>query len=374
IEAPYVAVDSDTQITVSTPSHGAGAVGVVVETPGGTSNAVTYTYSANVPTPPPVACSTVAPDSICDDEGFADCPAPVIIRTTSRGRTRYSWSCEAPACYNGSQQAMVGDDWSCAPACSSDRRPVMRRWGWDCRRIHCDWGETPAYAFGNYWCYDASWGLVGSGTRTGLSDFAKHLIEQTPPPTAVVEEEVGSCTASPILGGPGYQDKEWMALTQCVVEDLPPLPAGSSYRVEVTAVNAVGTTESSVTVSSITGPGTLDEPTDRVWFPYYEQSIISIDASGGGSTTIEIPGYISVPMGRVTISNPGGDPISFTGGMAAGRIVIDDSRDPLPMGYVPSVIMQRTVDLTATSGNITSTARVKINSDTSYGILRWVTQ
>lgn len=390
--APYVAIDSDTQITVTTPSHGAGSVGVVVETPGGASNAVPYAYSANVPTPPPVACSDIAPDSICDDEGFQDCAAPIIIRTSSRGRLRYSWSCDAPACYNGDVQVLRGDDWECAPACPAGQEPVAEyreEWvwywypwwggyedvfdGWGCENIDIRRCDSEIYAFGNTWCLDDAVSPL-RGSPGGLSAFAERLIEQTPPPVASVEEEVGSCTATPIMGGLDFETKEWMARTQCIIEDLPPLAAGDEYRVKVTAVNAVATTDSTVTVSSISGPGTLDEPYDRVWFPYYEQSIISIDASGGGSTRIDIPGYISVPMGRLTINNPGGDPISFTGGAAAGRIAISDSRDPLPMGYVPSVIMQRTVDLTATAGNITSTARVKINSDTSYGILNWVTQ
>lgn len=372
VAAPYLAVDSDTQITVTTPSHSAGSVGVVVETPGGTSNAASFTYSANVPTPPPVACSAVAPDSVCDDEGFQACAAPVIIRTGPRGNRRYSWSCDAPACYNGEQQIYTYGNWYCATGCPAGEEPYWY-YGWRCDEIDCNGGRTGVYAFGRAWCYRPG-GFAGSGQPTGLSSFVSHLIEQTPPPIATVEEEVGSCTATPIMGGVGFEDKEWMARTQCVIEDLPPLTAGSEYRVEVTAINSVGTADSSVTVSSVSGPGTLEEPFDRVWFPYYEQSIINIDASGGGSTRIEIPGYISVPMGRLTINNPSGDPISFTGGVVAGRIAISDSRDPLPMGYVPSVIMQRTVDLTATAGNITSTARVKINSDTSYGILNWVTQ
>ena len=381
--APYIAVDSDSQITVTTPSHAAGAVSVVVETPGGTSNAGSFTYSANVPTPPPVACSDIAPNSICNDPGFQACESPIIVRTGPRGNRRYSWSCDAPACYNGEIQARFGGEWRCAPACASNEKPVGSwdfdfdtwQWfvDWGCQSLSCSGGRTAVWAYGRKWCYRPG-GFAATDRPAGLSSFAEHLIEQTPAPIATVEEELGSCTASPLMGGVGYEDKEWMAQTQCVIENLPPLGTGEEYRVKVTAINAVATTDASVTVSSITGPGTLDEPTDRVWFPYYEQSIIDIDASGAGSTTVEIPGYISVPMGRLTIDNPSGDPISFTGGAVAGRIAINDSRASLPMGYVPSVIMQRTVDLTATSGNITSTARVKINSDTSYGILRWVTQ
>ena len=89
---------------------------------------------------------------------------------------------------------------------------------------------------------------------------------------------------------------------------------------------------------------------------------------------VDIPGFVSVPMGRITITNPGGDNIALAGGITAGRIVVNDSRDPLPIGYIPSVVMQREILITSVAGNVTSKATVKVNSDTSYGILRWITQ
>jgi len=181
--------------------------------------------------------------------------------------------------------------------------------------------------------------------------------------------------------------REWTPPpTECVLDALPDLPATDAngwdnvgYRVKVTARNAAGSSTPGTfepPFMSIPGvPATLSPaPAEGVGSPHYHTSIISIDASGGGSTVVDIPGFVSVPMGRITISNPNGDEIGLAGGVTAGRIVIDDNRDPLPLGYVPSVVMQREVLITATAGNITSKATVKVNSDTSYGILRWITQ
>lgn len=222
----------------------------------------------------------------------------------------------------------------------------------------------------------------------------------TAPPTTVppalvpIEREVlidvaeAKCSTAPRMEKvPADLGREWTPPpTECVLDDLPDLPTTDAngwdnvgYRVKVTARNAVGSSAAGTfepPFMSIPGvPSTLSPvPAERVWFPHYDTSIISIDASGGGTTVIDIPGFVSVPMGRITISNPGGDDISFAGGVTAGRIVVDDSRASLPLGYVPSVVMQREVLITAVAGNITSKATVKVNSDTSYGILRWITQ
>ena len=49
-------VDSDTQITATTPAHDAGLVGVSVTTPGGTSTVPgLFTYTAPLPVPPVIA-------------------------------------------------------------------------------------------------------------------------------------------------------------------------------------------------------------------------------------------------------------------------------------------------------------------------------
>ena len=195
------------------------------------------------------------------------------------------------------------------------------------------------------------------------------------------------CNTEPRMGLGPDEGLEWTPPSnQCVLADLPDMPDvggdgndNVGYRVKVMARTAAGASvpgSFEPPFKSIPGAAAdLDPaPPQRVWFPHYDTSIISIDTTGAGETTIDIPSFISVPMGRISIDNSAGDPVRLTGGIAAGRFVVDDSRSPLPYGYVPSIIMQRTIELTATAGNVASTAVVKINSDTSYGILRWVTQ
>lgn len=372
--ASFTFVD-DGRVTAVSPAQGAGTLDVTVVTPSGTSNGVPFQYTTNVPTPSPVPCSAVAPPSICDSPAFQACPAPVM---TDYGFFGISWSCSAPVCYNGQVPARTFfGSWQCVNGCPPGERPdkpIFQPWG--CAPIlGCSAGETAVYAFGESWCYTPSGGFSGPERIGGMSASAQYLSSRLRAPVGV-ESEVDSCTATPKLGQPGDEHLEWTAMTECLIDPLPPLPAGSSYRVEVTAISATGATASSSVFAAPTGSGVPTDIPERVWFPFYDSSIISIDASGGGGdqTVVEIPGYVSVPMGRVSISNPGGDAIRLTGGLLAGRIVITDPRDPLPMGYVPSVVMQRTVELTATAGNIESVARVKINSDTSYGVLRWITQ
>lgn len=378
-------VVSDTVITAVAPANGAGVVDVEVQGPTASSNTVPFTYTTNVPTPPPVPCTSRIPSSVCNDPGFVACPAPVITTSGSFIIT-YSWSCDAPICYNGQVQARTSSSgpWQCVDPCPSGQRPdYLGSGSWGCEPFPgwlqgaCAFvGATPVYAYGLSWCYDApSSPLLSPGPRGGLSPFAEYLAAQTPSPMSVpVEQELGTCSAEPMLGRPGDEDREWTPVTQCVIDNLTAIPAGSSYRVEVTAISSTGAIASSATFTGPTGTGTVEDVPYRVWFPEHEASIINIDASGGGQTVVEIPGYISVPMGRLAITNSGGDPIRLTGGLLASRIAIDDSRDPLPVGYVPSVVMQRTVDLTANAGGVESVARVKINSDTSYGVLRWITQ
>ncbi len=365
----------DGRVTAVSPAQGAGTVDVTIVTPSGTSNGVSFEYTTNVPTPNPVPCSAVAPSSICDSPAFQACPAPVM---SDLGLFGVYWSCSAPVCYNGQVPARTSflGSWQCVNGCPAGEQPVKPRFQpWTCEPIICPSGETGVYAFGEAWCYTPSGGFSSPERVGGLSASAEYLSSRLRAPVGV-ETEVDSCTATPKLGQPGDENLEWTVMTECIIDPLPALPSGSSYRVEVTAISATGATASSTTFASPTGAGVPTDIPERVWFPEHQSSIISIDASGGGGdqTVVEIPGYVSVPMGQIDLSNPNGDAIRLTGGLLAGRILVDDPRSPLPLGYVPSVVMQRTVELTATAGNIESVARVKINSDTSYGVLRWITQ
>ncbi len=179
------------------------------------------------------------------------------------------------------------------------------------------------------------------------------------------------CTTSAVYGSP---DTEWAPTpTQCMVEHLPDLPATDGagyqslgYRFEVVAHNDAGAGSATPTdpvggpLMSIVGPfvPAPADPLVRIVTPRVPDApIIEIDAASASGMTVDIPGYVSVPMGRVRIDNPNSQPIKLNGGIAAGTFDVNDPR------------------ATSVAGNVTSVAVVQINSDgTTYGINSWTTR
>lgn len=324
----------------------------------------------------------------------------------------WGWSCEPSCAANRTLYRTASNNRRCRPVvCDDDEYPRRVNGNWRCRSLPnntvtnpgvrnftCPSGTDPYFGFGVMFCRpDGPVGFMAPArgappapaapVSSGPSTSAPPVLVPIEVEELVEVAEAKCSTVARMEKVPADVGREWTPPpTECVLSDLPDLPATDAngwdnvgYRVKVTARNAAGTSTPGTfepPFMSIPGvPATLSPvPPERVWFPYYDTSIISIDASGGGSTVVDIPGFVSVPMGRITISNPNGESIGFAGGVTAGRIVIDDARATLPFGYVPSVVMQREVLITATAGNITSKATVKVNSDTSYGILRWITQ
>lgn len=363
-------VVSDTQIRVTAPPRGAGATSAVVVGPTATSNAVTYTYSANSATPWPVSCRTVMDEDDCDD--MPSCPAGevAVLEYTFWGNA--DWSCEN-ACYNGDVPVQRFYGWTCAPGCPSGQQPDFSYFtGWHCDPISCNGGRVGVYAYGRAFCYRPASGFAGPPVRYESSELMKRLL--APAPAAVpVSEVVSTCTAQPRLGRGADADLEWMPVAQCTIDSLPPLGTASAYRVEVRAISATGVTAVSANFGGPSGTGTVDEAPGRIWYPYVPSPIVSLTANDG-STKVSVPGYVSVPMGRFRVSNPAGAAIELNGGVVAGTFSVSDPRTPAPFGFEPTVVMQRTIRLVTTVDNVQSTAVVKINSDTNYGISRWVTQ
>lgn len=278
--------------------------------------------------------------------------------------------------------------------------------------VICPSGTSRRWGYGTAYCKPNGSGFASPAVDAGsvASDVqamaevlaSQSFVEALAPPapvTVLIADQLCGTTSHMGVPGSGASDElqEWTPpATKCVLKNLPPLPATDGagnqnigYIIQVTAHNLINdstATPLASPVMSITGtPGTLDPTYVRAWFPYWDPSsstrpskpVIDISAttSGGAAVTVDIPGYVAVPMGHIRINDSIGDPIKMTGGVLAGVL---DTHFPtgssLPFGYVPSLVMQRTVRLTATAGNVTSTAIVKINSDTSYGVTRWVTQ
>lgn len=370
VSGTSVQVQSDTEIRVTSPAHAAGGANVVVVGPTSSSAPATFTYSANAVTLWPVDCTTVLSSWDCDR--MPSCPSgeTAVFEYNYWGQVR--WSCEN-ACYNGDLPAKRYSSWTCAPSCPSNEQPRYSGWSgsWRCDSISCSWGRTGVYAFGQTFCYYTG-GFANSSVHRTVDPSVERYLAMAPP-NVDVSEVVASCTARPKLGRGADADLEWTPITECAIDTLPPLGAADEYRVEVKAVNATGVTTVSDTFSGPSGSATLTEVPGRLWYPYTPAPIISIDVNDA-STVVDVPGYVAVPMGRFSVDNPNGAPITLSGGVVAGTFSVNDPRPTATFGFEPSVVMQRTIRLVTTVGNITSTAVVKINSDTNYGVSRWVTQ
>lgn len=177
----------------------------------------------------------------------------------------------------------------------------------------------------------------------------------------------------------------------CTIGGLGALPAvdgpvrNLGYRFDVAAGNGVGTSAVVSTSEpypmSFDGGGTDLEPFVPSFEPYEPTPIIDVVADGPGVATVSVPGYVSVPMSRISISNPSGDPVSMTGGVLAGTFDVPDTWTVdgvvggTPIGFWDQVILQRTVRIVTTAGTARSVAIVQVNRDNDlYGVNSWTVQ
>jgi hypothetical protein len=172
--------------------------------------------------------------------------------------------------------------------------------------------------------------------------------------------------------------------------DLGPGDATSGnvgYRFDVRAVNAVGTSGPGWSPEPLplafSGSGTaLTPPAPRIVEPWKPTPIVEM-ATDNGRVDVEvaIAGYVAVPMGRIFITNPDGDNISFKGGVMAGTFDVADSRavatvaGSLPIGFMNDIVLQRKVRIVATARRVTAIAIVQLNEDgANYRVNSWVVQ
>lgn len=179
---------------------------------------------------------------------------------------------------------------------------------------------------------------------------------------------------------------------RCEISGLPDLApvdgpvVNLGYRFDVVAHNTVGDSDIGSAPEPYPlgfdgGGAPLDPPTVRLVVPWVPQPVIAIDASNvAADVTVDIPGYVAVPMGRLAVRNPNGDDVRIRGGVVAGTFDVDDARDDgsegsVPIGFENDFVLQRKVRIVATARNIRATAVVQINEDgAGYAINSWVVQ
>jgi hypothetical protein len=193
---------------------------------------------------------------------------------------------------------------------------------------------------------------------------------------------VGSCNVSASPGTP--------LATACEIPLLPDLPAvdptfGLGYRFDVVATNAIGDSVPGMSAAphptAFEGTGTAlvaPLPLQRDVVPWVPDPVIEILATDAGTTTVEVPGYVAVPMGRITVDNPNGDPVSLSGGVLTGTFDVVDGRevagvdDTVPIGFRNDIVLQRKVRIISTAGTSQSIAIVQVNEDgAAYAVNDW---
>ena len=118
-------------------------------------------------------------------------------------------------------------------------------------------------------------------------------------------------------------------------------------------------------------------PLDRLVYPWTPEPIIDVrNADPNNTVTVRVNGYVAVPMGRIRVDNPETDEldrVEIVGGVIAGTYdLVDPNDDDTVIGFFNDIVLQRKVRIVSTAGNITSTAVVQINEDSTYRVNSWV--
>jgi hypothetical protein len=160
---------------------------------------------------------------------------------------------------------------------------------------------------------------------------------------------------------------------------------GLGYRFDVVATNAIGDSVPGMSAAphptAFEGTGTAlvaPLPLQRDVVPWVPDPVIEILATDAGTTTVEVPGYVAVPMGRITVDNPNGNPVSLSGGVLTGTFHVVDGRevagvdDTVPIGFRNDIVLQRKVRIISTAGTSQSIAIVQVNEDgAAYAVNDW---
>jgi hypothetical protein len=187
-----------------------------------------------------------------------------------------------------------------------------------------------------------------------------------------------------VTASPGGSTCEVDMSTSPALEcDVVGLADGTPYTFQLTAINEVGASTASAPSAAVTPDAGLGAPPapspPPPPAPVVPVSIIEVDLPAAAAATVEIPGYVAVPQGRVQLSNPNGLAVRVTGGILAAQLDGVDARAAGPnsvdIGFVETVVQRKfRIVSTTDAGNETSTAVVQVNQNGAYAINSWEVQ
>lgn len=163
--------------------------------------------------------------------------------------------------------------------------------------------------------------------------------------------------------------------------DMLGLSNGTSYTFAVVATSAVGDSAASPSSAAVTpsaGAGSLPSSPSSTSTVYQPTPVIDIDLAGAATSTVFIPGYVSIPQGRFRVNNPNGRDVQFVGGILAAQFDVTDSRgtgtQTVPIGFVEAVVQRIFRIETTTAGREKSIAVVQVNQNGAYAVNSWEVQ
>jgi hypothetical protein len=169
-----------------------------------------------------------------------------------------------------------------------------------------------------------------------------------------------------------------LSATSCVISGLTPL---TNYTFTVEATNGVG-------ISALSAPTAVKQtglllppaaPADSALPPLAGVTpIIDFALTTATPVVVHVPGYVSIPQGRLRVSNAGGHDITLKGGvLAASFDITEPLRNPAPIG-LENPIVQRTFrivsETTSGSPHMVSSAIVQVNQGGAWAINSWEVQ
>jgi hypothetical protein len=186
-------------------------------------------------------------------------------------------------------------------------------------------------------------------------------------------------TASP-GGGTCEVDMSAAPASEC---DVVGLDVATAYTFSLTAINEVGASPPSLPSAAVTPDALLGPPPPPVPpappAPVVPLPIIEINLPTAAATTVQIPGYVSVPQGRVSLANPNGLAVTISGGILAAQFDGVDGRAAGPqtvdIGFLETIVQRKfRIISTTDAGHETSTAVVQVNQNGAYAINSWEVQ
>ena len=243
---------------------------------------------------------------------------------------------------------------------------------------------------------DSSASSASSAITPAVSSTALAVPTAPATPTAVaysgaarVSWTAAATTTAPVTSYRVTSSPEGLACTLSASTSPPPtlqcdfvgLTNGTAYTFTVVATNAAGDSVASAASTAVTptaGASTIPSTPPVVGALYQPTAVVEIDLANSSSSSILIPGYVSIPQGRLRVNNPFGLDVRMTGGVLAAQFDVTDARatglQTVPIGFVEAVVQRVFRIESRSSGRESSIAIVQVNQNGAYAVNTWEVQ